>query len=198
MEQQIAPGEQAMVEVAAGTLMMDDGTGTGNMVPFTGTLSITEVPPDLTPAALPENLLPDLVVTIQPGEMEFTTPAPLTLPNRAGWGPGTVMDLWSINPTTGLFDLVGTGEVPQMALRLKPLPAESTTPPGTSLRPLNSKTLRIKAMTSFAIRAFSKNPVGASSVAMNTGSFIETHNMVSYQSQGSFRGLTITVRLASR
>ena len=69
------------------------------------------MPADLTPAALPADLSPDLVVTIQPAEMVFTTPAPLSLPNRAGWAPGTRMNLWSINPTTGTFDDVGKGQV---------------------------------------------------------------------------------------
>lgn len=87
--------------VGAGTLMNQQGT------PFTGVLSITEVPVSLTPAALPENLFADLVVTIQPGEMVFSVPAPMTFPNRSGWAPGTLMDLWSINPVTGQFDDVG-------------------------------------------------------------------------------------------
>jgi RHS repeat-associated protein len=97
------PGASVFVE--AGSL--DDQEGN----PFTGNLSITEVPADLTPAALPENLRPDVVVTIQPGEMVFNTPAPLALPNRAGYAPGLEMDLWSINPNTGLFDNVGVGRV---------------------------------------------------------------------------------------
>ena len=93
------PGVSVLVR--AGTLMNQQGT------PFTGKLSITEVPRNLTPAALPDNLFPDLVVTIQPGEMVFASPAPITFPNRSGWAPGTLMDLWSINPVTGEFDDVG-------------------------------------------------------------------------------------------
>ena len=95
----------AQVFVAAGTL--EDQLGN----PFTRNLSITEVPADFTPAALPADMFPDLVVTIQPGEMVFTTPAPLNLPNLVGYLPGTEMTLWSINPTTGLFDDVGVGVV---------------------------------------------------------------------------------------
>jgi hypothetical protein len=53
--------------VAAGSLKDQQGN------PYTGQLSITEVPAELTPAALPSNLHPDVVVTIQPGEMVFTT-----------------------------------------------------------------------------------------------------------------------------
>jgi hypothetical protein len=95
----------ASVFVAAGTLQDRAGN------PFTGTLSITEVPAALTPASLPANLKPDLVVTIQPGEMVFKSPAPLTLPNLSGYAPGKQMQLWSINPVTGVFDHVGTGQV---------------------------------------------------------------------------------------
>jgi hypothetical protein len=95
----------AMVDVAAGSLFDKAGNA------FVGIISITEVPTNLTPAALPENLHPDLVVTIQPGDMVFNTPAKLTLPNRAGYAPGQEMDLWSINPNTGTFDIVGKGKV---------------------------------------------------------------------------------------
>ncbi len=95
----------ASVFVAAGTLDTQEGGA------FEGVLSITEVPADFTPAALPADLFPDMVVTIQPGEMVFTTPAPLNLPNLAGYLPGTEMTLWSINPHTGLFDDVGVGLV---------------------------------------------------------------------------------------
>ena len=96
---------EAAVFVEAGTLMDQQGD------PFAGTLSITEVPAELTPAALPINFMPDTVVTIQPGEMNFTAPAALTLPNRAGLAPGAELDLWSINPVTGEFDAVGRGRV---------------------------------------------------------------------------------------
>ena len=55
--------------VTAGTLTDRQGD------PFNGVVSITEVPPRLTPAALPEGLIPDTVVTIQPAEMVFDLPA---------------------------------------------------------------------------------------------------------------------------
>ena len=95
----------AEVFVAAGTLENMEGEL------FTGQLSITSVPRDLTPASLPEGLFPDILVTIQPAEMVFNTPAPLTLPNLGGFEPGTILDLWSINPETGAFEIVGTGQV---------------------------------------------------------------------------------------
>lgn len=95
----------AAVLVKAGSLKDQNGGD------FSGLLSITEVPVDVTPAALPAGLFTDLVVTIQPGEMVFDIPAPLTLPNRAGHASGTEMILWSISPITGDFDNVGVGRV---------------------------------------------------------------------------------------
>ena len=95
----------AKVDVAAGSLFDKSGNA------FAGIMTITEVPITLTPAALPSNLHPDLIVTIQPGDMVFNTPAKLTLPNKVGYVPGLVLDLWSINPNTGTFDIVGQGQV---------------------------------------------------------------------------------------
>ena len=103
VENPLLPGTEMMVE--AGTLLTQQGT------PFDGELSITEVPPAFTPISLPVGLAPDIVVTVQPGEMQFTQPTPLSLPNLSGWAPGTEMELWSIDPTTGEFDNVGTGTV---------------------------------------------------------------------------------------
>ena len=60
----------AEVFVQAGTLRDQAGNA------FDGRLSITEVPVSLTPAALPDSLFPGTVVTIQPGEMQFTAPGP--------------------------------------------------------------------------------------------------------------------------
>lgn len=95
----------AALMVQAGTLQDPQGNT------FDGQVGITAVPRDLTPAALPANLRPDNVVTIQPGDMVFTTPAPLNLPNDAGYRHGSIVELWSINPATGDFDVVGKGRV---------------------------------------------------------------------------------------
>ena len=81
VEQELAEGGMAAVTVKQGTLKNDDGSD------FTGVLSITEVPVTLTPAALPANVSPDAVVTVQPGEMNFDQPARISLPNRSGMPP---------------------------------------------------------------------------------------------------------------
>lgn len=180
---------KASVFVKAGSLKDDEGN------PYTENLSITEVPTELTPAALPPNLHTDLVVTIQPGDMVFTTPAPLSLPNRAGYAAGTTMDLWSINPTTGFFDNVGTGKVSADGSAIETVsggirnsswhffapPAPSPKNPGQDPRNPKDKCNECKAKGGLT-----------SEVEMHSGAVIETHDLVPYQSMGETRSLTLT------
>jgi RHS repeat-associated protein len=177
------------VFVAAGTLMNQQGT------PFTAVLSITEVPRDLTPAALPEGLIPDLVVTVQPGEMVFSTPAPMTFPNRSGWLPGTLMNLWSINPTTGQFDDVGDMRVSTDGTIIETISGGvrnsswhfPAPPPPTQRRPENNPRDKDDACNECEASAN-----GTSQVLLHSGALMETHELVSYQSLGQTRGLTLT------
>ena len=200
--QEIAPGEMATVTVAASSLMNQQGT------PFEGTLSITEVPPDFTPAALPENLMPGVVVTIQPGEMVFASPAPLTLPNRAEWAPGTAMNLWSINPTTGDFEIVGAMVVSADGQRIEtvgggirnsswhfagpPPPPEVDDDPPLG-PPEGCPEGKSGGNGPGGGDGPSKCPTGefASRVNFLSGAVVETHDLVSYQSLGTERGVTL-------
>ena len=196
VNQEIAPGQMASVFVEAGSLKMDDGTGT--MVDFTGTLSITEVPASLTPAALPVNLLPDTVVTIQPAEMVFTDPAELTLPNRASYPAGTVMDLWSINPQTGNFDKVGQGQVTADGKFIETIsggiknsswhlfaPQPVTPTPEEMLAPTKDANCGCGGGTGL------KTKTTNSEVELFTGALREDHSLVTYQSLGQTRGLQL-------
>ncbi|WP_217385551.1 Ig-like domain-containing protein [Dolichospermum sp. UHCC 0259] len=162
--------------------------------PYTGQLSITTVPTELTPAALPENLRPDLVVTIQPGEMVFTNPAPLSLPNLAGYAPGTEMDLWSINPLTGDFDDVGTGRVNADGTVIETIdggirnsswhffapPTPTPNNPDDDDRNPDDGCDECKATAP-----------GTSEVELHSGAVIETHDLVPYQSLGISRGISL-------
>ena len=175
----------AAVTVKAGSLSDQEGNA------FTGILSITAVPNDLTPAALPPHLTPDLVVTIQPGEMIFETPAPLALPNLAGYDPGTVMDLWSINPVTGDFDNVGVGRVSEDGSVVETIeggivnsswhffasPPPELDPPEDDPDECDE----CEASASFT-----------SQVQLDSGAVVETHDLVSYQSQGRSQGFRLT------
>ena len=78
---------------------------------FTGQLSISEVPRNLAPAALPDSLDPALLVTIQPVGVTFATPVPFTFPNLDQLPVGNEVNIWSLDPATGQFSVVGTGEV---------------------------------------------------------------------------------------
>ena len=82
-----------------------------NGIDFTGQLSISEVPRGLAPAPLPDTLDPALLVTIQPVGITFATPVPITFPNLDLLPVGNEVDLWSLDPATGAFSIVGTGEI---------------------------------------------------------------------------------------
>jgi YD repeat-containing protein len=158
---------------------------------------------------LPENLHPDLVVTIQPGDMLFSTPAPLTLPNRAGYAPGQIMDLWSINPTTGQFEIVGKcqvsadgsvintieGGIRNSSWHFTGSPLAPANPGGnprnpTSGNPGNPK----KPMDECGCddpQSQEKSIPLNSSADLQSGAVEETHDLVSYQSLGITRGLSL-------
>jgi YD repeat-containing protein len=78
---------------------------------FTGQLSISPVPENLAPAALPDFLDPAQLITIQPVGVTFATPAPISFPNLDGMAPGSEMEIWSLDPELGAFVVVGIGEV---------------------------------------------------------------------------------------
>ena len=86
---------------------------------FTGDLSISLVPRDLAPAALPDFLDPGLLVTIQPVGVTFSTPAAFTFPNIDDLEPGSEVDIWSVDPSLGQFIIVGTGQVTMDGLAIE-------------------------------------------------------------------------------
>ena len=179
----------AAVTVTAGSLLDQQGN------PFSGVLSITEVPAEFTPAALPPNLNPDLVVTIQPGEMVFDTPAALELPNLAGFEPGELMDLWSINPVTGDFDKVGVGQVSADGTVVETIEGGILNSSwhffarrnGNPQDPDGNARNR-----DFGCNSCADSKGLTSVVETHTGALVETHNLVSYQSLGANRGVTLT------
>lgn len=78
---------------------------------FIGQISISEVPRGFAPAELPEEIDPGLLVTIQPVGITFDPPAQLEFPNIDLLTPNTEADLWSLDPATGAFSIVGIGRV---------------------------------------------------------------------------------------
>ncbi len=190
------PGVSLMVK--AGTLMTQQGT------PYTGIMTITEVPRELTPAALPDSLFADMVVTIQPGEMVFATPAPMTFPNRNGWPAGKQMDLWAINPVTGEFDDVGDMRVSSDGTKIETISGgvrtsswqfPSPPPPvlgSSQLNTLNNQNAGAplaEGPCNDCAEAGAKP--GTSVVLPLDGAVLETHDLVPYESQGVRRGLSL-------
>ena len=78
---------------------------------FSGELSISEVPEGLAPAPLPDQLDPGLLITIQPVGVRFDPPASITFPNIDSLSPGSEINIWSLDPETGSFIIVGRGRV---------------------------------------------------------------------------------------
>ncbi len=101
----VNPNLGITLEVPAHTAKNPDGTD------YTGILSISEVPDGLAPAAMPDNLQPGLLITIQPVGVTFATPVPITFPNIDNLAPGNEVDIWSLDPEAGIFVVVGTGLV---------------------------------------------------------------------------------------
>ncbi len=91
--------------VLADSAKNQDGTD------FTGQISISEVPRGFAPAELPEAIDPGLLITIQPVGLSFDPPAQLTFPNLDQLEANTQTHLWSLDPETGRFAVVGMGEV---------------------------------------------------------------------------------------
>ncbi len=78
---------------------------------FSGDVSVSAVPGAVAPVPLPPNLDPDLLLTIQPAGLRFDTPAPISVPNTEGFPPGSELDLWSLDPESGQFVIVGVARV---------------------------------------------------------------------------------------
>ena len=98
-------GLDVSITVPPNTALAEDGSL------FTGQLSISEVPRGFAPAELPDTLDPALLVTIQPVGVTFDPPVPLTFPNIDNLPAGSEVDLWSLDPETGQFNVVGLGRV---------------------------------------------------------------------------------------
>ncbi len=89
------------VEIIGGSATNPDGT------PFTGKLSVNPVPDYGRPESRPEELRPGMAVTIQPAGIRFNPPARITFPNADAMAPSNELNLWSLSPDTGKFNIVG-------------------------------------------------------------------------------------------
>ncbi len=75
------------------------------------TVTISEVPRALAPVALPEDLDPGVLYTVQPVGLTFSSPQPITFPNTDGLPAGVKVDIWAVDVGSGQFTIVGQGQV---------------------------------------------------------------------------------------
>ncbi|MEM7127006.1 MAG: RHS repeat-associated core domain-containing protein [Chloroflexota bacterium] len=101
----INPALGITLTIPANTVMQDDGS------PYSGPISISEVPDEFTPGSLPENLDPSQVFTIQPMGLTFTETAPIIFPNSSNLPNGSEVDIWSMDHETSEFFVAGRGRV---------------------------------------------------------------------------------------
>jgi RHS repeat-associated protein len=172
------------IQVAPNSMTTPEGD------PFTGMIAVSIVPPDQTPANLPAGLFPGTVITIQPGGMFFTTPAPITFPNNDGYLPGEILDFWSANPYTGVFENVAKLQVSADGQVLNTIEGGVRTSSwGFLAQPPESEDEPDDADEE--CESCKAKAAGNSEIELQTGIMLETHDLTTYQSQGQTRSLTL-------
>ena len=178
------------LRIPRGMTRNEDGT------PYTGDLYVSEVPRNLAPAALPEFMDPSLLITIQPVGVVFMQPVPITFPNTDDLPPGEVADIWSLDPDTGAFAIVGKAMVSSDGERLETIEggirradwhvAASGTPSRDSpmLPPIPGGDGPCEC---------DEQPV-SSAVSLDTGTMSTTVSLPRYRSLGQSRGVSLSYR----
>lgn len=159
---------------------------------FSGEMFIPEVAREFTPAALPDDLQPAQVIAVQPAGLTFDPPAAITFQNTEGLEPGTIVDIFSINPESGIFEDVGDAQVSSDGQLLEtisggvrfsswhfPLPGE---PGGSSGNDDQN--------------GENDDPGGqcsaqGSRISVQSGNVAEEHELLTHQSLGKERGLKL-------
>ncbi|MCG8356303.1 MAG: DUF6531 domain-containing protein [Kiloniellales bacterium] len=90
--------------VKAGSATFPDGSNVGE-------LSVTVVNANKVPMPPPNGMQPQFIITIQPANVVFDPPAPLTLPNVDGHPPGAQVEMYSFDHDLEEFVTIGLGTV---------------------------------------------------------------------------------------
>ncbi len=177
----------ATLTIPANTAKNEDGSN------FTGSMSISLVPRNLAPAAMPDNLDPGVLLTIQPVGVTFATPVPLSLPNTDNLSPGSEVDIWSLDPEMGTFSIVGVGQVSADALRIDTISGgiraadwHMFLPPKAAAADQSAKSTQITCQQD---ATQSTSTIRTSSGCLDTG-----FNLPGYFSQGQSRSLAFNYR----
>lgn len=78
---------------------------------YSGPLTITAVPVNKSPAALPDIYVPEELFTLQPAGLVFSQSPRLTLPDPATHPSGAYMQLMASSPTSDQYSWLGFGRV---------------------------------------------------------------------------------------
>ena len=124
----VNPAHIAMVDPATPTVVSNTDIGVSMTVPqgtamnpdgtmYRGPLSVSSVPINATPRELPEVLRPSFLLTLQPVNIRFNAPVPITFPNVDNLAPDTLLDLFSLSEQGG-FEKVGLGIVSRDGQRI--------------------------------------------------------------------------------
>ncbi|MDR4460541.1 MAG: PKD domain-containing protein [Nitrospirales bacterium] len=175
------------------TLTVPPHTAMVNGVEYTGPLSISEVPEGLAPAALPATLKPELLITIQPPGVTFTQALKLTLANREGLATGNDMNLWSLDPQAGAFEVVGVGRISGGLINtisggVRAADWHGLLPPGVGVGGAGNGS---GAQNGNQGSDKPKKKCGSSEIALCTGGLTEVHDLVPYRSLGIERGVQL-------
>ena len=168
--------------ILAGSARNSDGT------PFTGKLSVNPVPDYGRPESRPEELRPGMAVTIQPAGIRFNPPALITFPNADGMLVGNDLNLWSLSPDTGTFNIVGKSTVSSDGQSI--ITIEGGVTASAWHFPLASSPVPTPNQGSNFCGSC-RTAVG-SEANVEEGSLYITHNLPSYRSLGQNRTLSLT------
>ncbi len=163
---------------------------------FTGTLSISEVPTAVAPAPLPSFLDPAMLITIQPVGVTFSAPVPISFPNLDGLTPGSEVDLWSLNPATGTFIVVGRGQVSADGTRIDIVDGGIRAADWHFIMPTKSGAAG-KGNSENQDPDRCETQASFSRAALDSGALMDRHSVVTHRANGEERGLVLMYNSAT-
>ena len=174
------------LDIPADAVVNDDGTT------FTGSITVSQVPRNLAPVSLPEQFNPSMLITIQPAGILFSTPAQISFPNSDALPSGAEVDIYSIDPDSGVFVVTGRGRVSTDGAKIETISGgirgatwhfPSPPPPDPDIDMSNTDNADCAN--------WECGNVGSSS-PLAEGFLLESHNLVTYRSLGQTRGLRLS------
>ena len=181
------------LSIPSNAIVNDDGTT------FTGNITVSEVPNNLAPSvSLPEEFDPSVLITIQPAGIRFNTPAAITFPNNDELPAGAEVNIYSIDPDSGVFVVTGTGRVNADGTKIETISGgirgatwhyTSSSPPDIEPDDDNGNDNCEDSGCEGGCEV-SCPEVGSSS-PVSRGYLLESYNLVTYRSLGEVRSLTL-------